>query len=101
LRASGFDFSLCKKLLKRKVTHHLKIRGMVRADGDITDDDTLDTLLGKGQIVVTLYNAQLRFSIIACQASDIDKCCPRMSSSLNKNLVRVFISMILVYAKSY
>jgi molecular chaperone Hsp33 len=45
-----------------EVTHHLKIRGMVRADGDITDDDTLDTLLGKGQIVVTLYNAQTNSS---------------------------------------
>lgn len=49
-------------LLLVEVTHHLKIRGMVRADGDITDDDTLDTLLGKGQIVVTLYNAQTNSS---------------------------------------
>lgn len=45
-------------LLLVEVTDDLKIRGMVRSDSGITDNDTIDTLLGKGQIVATLYNAQ-------------------------------------------
>ncbi len=45
-------------LLLVEVTHDLKIRGMVRANGDISADNTLNAILGKGQIVATLYNAQ-------------------------------------------
>ena len=45
-------------LLLVEVTDDLKIRGMVRADGAIKEGDSLDTILGTGQIVATLYNAQ-------------------------------------------
>ena len=45
-------------LLLVEVTHDRKIRGMVRSDGVIKGDDNLDTILGEGQMVVTLYNAQ-------------------------------------------
>ena len=45
-------------LLLVEVTNDLKIRGMVRAKGDISADSTLDEILGKGQIIATLYNAQ-------------------------------------------
>lgn len=45
-------------LLLVEVTHDLKIRGMARSKGDISTDSTLDTILGKGQIVATLYNRQ-------------------------------------------
>ena len=45
-------------LLLVEVTHDLKIRGMVRSEGAIKDSDNLDAILGEGQMVVTLYNAQ-------------------------------------------
>ncbi|MDC9714849.1 MAG: Hsp33 family molecular chaperone HslO [Gammaproteobacteria bacterium] len=45
-------------LLLVEVTHNLKIRGMVRSNGDISADNDLDKILGKGKIVATLYNAQ-------------------------------------------
>ncbi|WXU00757.1 MAG: 33 kDa chaperonin [Catillopecten margaritatus gill symbiont] len=45
-------------LLLVEVTHDLKIRGMVRSNSDISVNNTLDEILGKGQIVATLYNAQ-------------------------------------------
>jgi molecular chaperone Hsp33 len=45
-------------LLLVEVTDDLKIRGMVRADGAIKENDSLDKILGEGQIVATLYNAQ-------------------------------------------
>ena len=45
-------------LLLVEVTEDLKIRGMVRADGAIKENDSLDKILGEGQIVATLYNAQ-------------------------------------------
>jgi molecular chaperone Hsp33 len=45
-------------LLLAEVTHDLQIRGMVRANGAIADDSSFDQILGEGQIVVTLYNAQ-------------------------------------------
>ncbi|RUA07266.1 MAG: Hsp33 family molecular chaperone HslO [Gammaproteobacteria bacterium] len=45
-------------LLLVEVTHDLKIRGMVRAGTDITPKQTLSEILGNGQIVATLYNAQ-------------------------------------------
>ena len=45
-------------LLLIEVTHDLKIRGMVRSEGAIKDSDNLDAVLGEGQMVVTLYNAQ-------------------------------------------
>ncbi|SMN17176.1 33 kDa chaperonin (Heat shock protein 33) (HSP33) [uncultured Candidatus Thioglobus sp.] len=45
-------------LLLVEVTNDLKILGMVRAEGAVEERDSLDKILGKGQIVVTLYNAQ-------------------------------------------
>ncbi len=45
-------------LLLVEVTNELKIRGMVRSEGNITADHSLDEILGEGQIVATLYNAQ-------------------------------------------
>ncbi|MDB2590349.1 Hsp33 family molecular chaperone HslO [Candidatus Thioglobus sp.] len=45
-------------LLLVEVTSDLKIRGMVRSDGAIEEEDALDKILGKGQIVATLYNSQ-------------------------------------------
>jgi len=45
-------------LLLVEVTSDLKIRGMVRSDGTIEEDDSLDKILGEGQIVATLYNSQ-------------------------------------------
>lgn len=45
-------------LLLAEVTHDLQIRGMVRVNGAIEDDSSFDQILGEGQIVVTLYNAQ-------------------------------------------
>ncbi|SHN91653.1 33 kDa chaperonin (Heat shock protein 33) (HSP33) [Bathymodiolus heckerae thiotrophic gill symbiont] len=45
-------------LLLVEVTNNLKILGMVRAEGAFEERDSLDKILGKGQIVVTLYNAQ-------------------------------------------
>ncbi len=45
-------------LLLVEVTSNLKIRGMVRSDGTIEEDDSLDKILGEGQIVATLYNSQ-------------------------------------------
>ncbi|MCH9646582.1 MAG: Hsp33 family molecular chaperone HslO [Proteobacteria bacterium] len=45
-------------LLLVEVTNELKIRGMVRSKGNITVDHSLDEILGEGQIVATLYNAQ-------------------------------------------
>ena len=45
-------------LLLVEVTSDLKIRGMVRSDGAIEEEDSLDKILGKGQIVATLYNSQ-------------------------------------------
>ncbi|MBC8493457.1 MAG: Hsp33 family molecular chaperone HslO [Candidatus Thioglobus sp.] len=45
-------------LLLVEVTNDLKIRGMVRSEGSITADHSLDEILGEGQIVATLYNAQ-------------------------------------------
>ena len=45
-------------LLLVEVTHDRKIRGMVRSDGVIKETDSLDTTLGEGQMVATLYNAQ-------------------------------------------
>ena len=45
-------------LLLVEVTSDLKIRGMVRSDGAIEEDDSLDKILGEGQIVATLYNSQ-------------------------------------------
>ncbi|CAC9549122.1 33 kDa chaperonin (Heat shock protein 33) (HSP33) [uncultured Gammaproteobacteria bacterium] len=45
-------------LLLVEVTNDLKILGMVRAEGAFEERDSLDKILGKGQIVVTLYNAQ-------------------------------------------
>jgi len=45
-------------LLLVEVSSELKIRGMVRANGTIKPSDSLDKILGKGQIVATLYNAQ-------------------------------------------
>jgi len=45
-------------LLLVEVTHDLKIRGMVRSDGVIEKGDSLDDILGEGQMAATLYNAQ-------------------------------------------
>lgn len=45
-------------LLLVEVTDDLQIRGMVRSEGVITQSHSLDQILGEGQIVVTLYNAQ-------------------------------------------
>ena len=45
-------------LLLVEVTHDLQIRGMVRVNGAIADESSFDQILGEGQIVVTLYNAQ-------------------------------------------
>ena len=45
-------------LLLVEVTSDLKIRGMVRSDGAIEEEDSLDKILGEGQIVATLYNSQ-------------------------------------------
>ena len=45
-------------LLLVEVTNDLKIRGMVRSSEAIVEGDSLDKILGKGQIVVTLYNEQ-------------------------------------------
>ncbi len=45
-------------LLLVEVTSALKIRGMVRSDSTIEEDDSLDKILGEGQIVATLYNSQ-------------------------------------------
>ncbi len=49
-------------LLLVEVTHNMKIRGMVRSDGAIKESDNLDDILGEGQMVVTLYNAQTEHS---------------------------------------
>ena len=45
-------------LLLVEVTNDLKIRGMVRSSEAIVEGDPLDKILGKGQIVATLYNEQ-------------------------------------------
>ena len=45
-------------LLLIEVTDDMKIRGMVRSDGAIKEDESLDAILGEGQMAVTLYNAQ-------------------------------------------
>jgi molecular chaperone Hsp33 len=45
-------------LLLVEVGSDLKIRGMVRANDSIEPNDSLDKILGEGQIVATLYNAQ-------------------------------------------
>ncbi len=45
-------------LLLVEVTNGLKIRGMVRSEGAVEVSDSLDKILGEGQIVATLYNAQ-------------------------------------------
>ncbi len=45
-------------LLLVEVTNDLKIRGMVRSDSTIKEDDSLNKILGEGQIVATLYNSQ-------------------------------------------
>lgn len=45
-------------LLLVEVTSDLKIRGMVRSDSTIEEDDSLDKILGEGQIIATLYNSQ-------------------------------------------
>ncbi|MEJ6558722.1 MAG: Hsp33 family molecular chaperone HslO [Candidatus Thioglobus sp.] len=45
-------------LLLVEVTSDLKIRGMVRSNSTIEEDDSLDKILGEGQIVATLYNSQ-------------------------------------------
>lgn len=45
-------------LLFVEVTNDLEIRGMVRTEGVVTEDSSLDEILGEGQIVATLYNAQ-------------------------------------------
>ncbi len=45
-------------LLLVEVTDDMKIRGMVRSDGAIKEDESLDAILGEGQMAVTLYNAQ-------------------------------------------
>jgi len=45
-------------LLLVEVTHDLQIRGMVRTEGIVTQSHSLDQILGKGQIIATLYNAQ-------------------------------------------
>jgi len=45
-------------LLLVEVTNDLKIRGMVRSSEAIVEGDSLDKILGKGQIVATLYNEQ-------------------------------------------
>jgi len=45
-------------LLLVEVTHDMKLRGMIRSNGTIKEDDNLDTVLGEGQMVATLYNTQ-------------------------------------------
>ena len=45
-------------LLFVEVTNDLKIRGMVRTEGVVKENNSLDEILGEGQIVATLYNAQ-------------------------------------------
>lgn len=45
-------------LLFVEVTNDLKIRGMVRTEGTVKENNSLDEILGEGQIVATLYNAQ-------------------------------------------
>ena len=40
------------------VTHDLKIRGVAKTNQDITNQQTLDELLGDGQILMTLENTQ-------------------------------------------
>ena len=45
-------------LLLVEVTHDLKMRGMVRSNRCIDSSVDLDKVLGKGQIVATLYNSQ-------------------------------------------
>lgn len=40
------------------VTHDLKIRGVAKTNQEITDQATLDELLGDGQILMTLENTQ-------------------------------------------
>ena len=45
-------------LMLVEVTHDLKIRGMVRSNGMISQTHTLDQILGDGQIIATLYNAK-------------------------------------------
>jgi molecular chaperone Hsp33 len=45
-------------LLLVEVTNDLKIRGMVRTEGVVKEGHSLDEILGEGQIVATLYNAQ-------------------------------------------
>ncbi len=49
-------------LLLVEVSNDLKIRGMVRANGVIEESDSLDKILGEGQIVATLHNAQTKHS---------------------------------------
>ncbi|WP_319379977.1 Hsp33 family molecular chaperone HslO [Thiomicrorhabdus sp.] len=47
-------------LLVVEVTHDLKIRGVAKTRETITDQNTLDDLLGDGQILVTLENMQTK-----------------------------------------
>ncbi len=45
-------------LLVVDVTHDLKIRGLAKTNQEITDQTTMDELLGDGQILMTLENTQ-------------------------------------------
>ena len=45
-------------LLVVDVTHDLKIRGVAKTNKEITTENTLDELLGDGQILMTLENTQ-------------------------------------------
>jgi len=45
-------------LLVVDVTHDLKIRGVAKTNQDITDQTSMDELLGDGQILMTLENTQ-------------------------------------------
>ncbi|QCU89680.1 Hsp33 family molecular chaperone HslO [Thiomicrorhabdus sediminis] len=45
-------------LLVVDVTHDLKIRGVAKTNQEITDQSTMDELLGDGQILMTLENTQ-------------------------------------------
>lgn len=45
-------------LILVEITHDLKLRGMVRSSNTVSETHTLDQILGDGQIIATLYNAQ-------------------------------------------
>ncbi|WP_028486136.1 Hsp33 family molecular chaperone HslO [Thiomicrorhabdus chilensis] len=64
-------------LLVVEVTHDLKIRGVAKTNQTITDESSIDELLGDGQILVTIENTQTQHhfqSYVPREGSTIAEC---------------------------